>query len=427
MKILVLGSGGREHALAWKVVTANAAHDVITAPGNPGAAEVGSIQPVDLTDLEGLAQIAKSAQVELTIAGPEAILTAGVADVFRDQGLTLFGPSAAAAQIEGSKYWAKQLMNRHGIATAKAKIFTSPDAACRHVSKLPDGSYVIKADSLAEGKGVFIPRDYSEAECLLTAEGKHSFPTATHPIVIEERLHGVEVSVFAFVDCCQVSNLVAVADYKRAYDEDRGPNTGGMGAYSPPNIWTDELAEQALNEIFLPIAAAMVEQETPYQGILYAGLIVTDTGLKVIEFNCRFGDPECQTIMPLLGSDLVEVCQATAEGELERVQVTWRTCPTVTVVATSHGYPGAYETGKPIRGLDKAITKAHIYQAGITDTEQGLVTAGGRVLAATASADAMQAARQIAYSALDVIDFAGKTYRTDIGIPETREVLSATA
>ena len=316
MKILVVGSGAREHALVWKLRQSNTPNQLFVTPGNPGAGDLAERFDVPDSDIPGVVNLARKIEVDLVVIGPEAPLAAGLADELENAGINAFGPNAAAARIESSKDWAKGLMRRHGVPTARAESFSSPPEALEHVKTLSDGSYVVKADGLAAGKGVVVPETLEEAEqAVVGFLGDQQFGSS---LLIEERLFGIEVSVFAFIDGETVSAEIAACDYKRVGDGDIGPNTGGMGSYSPPEFWNPDLATRVRREILEPTARAMVAEGCPYRGMLYAGLMVTPDGPKVIEFNSRFGDPETQVILPRLTSDLATICLATAEGRSVR-------------------------------------------------------------------------------------------------------------
>ena len=413
MKILVVGSGAREHALVWKLRQSNTPNQLFVTPGNPGAGKLAERFDVPDSDIPGVVDLARKIEADLVVIGPEAPLAAGLADELEQAGISAFGPNAAAARIESSKEWAKGLMSRHGIPTARAESFGSPDEALEHVNTLSDGSYVVKADGLAAGKGVVVPETFEEArKAVLSFLGEQQFGST---VLIEERLFGIEVSVFAFIDGETVSAEIAACDYKRVGDGDTGPNTGGMGSYSPPEFWESELAARVRREILGPTARAMVAEGCPYRGIIYAGLMVTSDGPKVIEFNSRFGDPESQVILPRLTGDLVDICLATAEGCLSDVEVTWGGPPHVCVVMASGGYPERYETGFPISGAEQAESKGYVFHAGTGAGASGdIVTAGGRVLSAVGPGQTMGEARERAYELASRISFEGAHFRTDI-------------
>ena len=417
MNVLVVGNGGREHTIAWKLAQSPRLGRLFVAPGNGGTAALGTNLPMGAEDVLALLAAAKEHDVDLTVVGPEAPLAAGIVDAFAAEGLPIFGPTQAAARIESSKVWAKDLMRRHSIPTGRARSFDSIDEARDYIDSLPEGEAVLKADGLAAGKGVILTATKDEAKA--TAEAILSggaFGDAGKRILVEERLSGPEVSVFALVDGETVSAEIAACDYKRALDGDRGLNTGGMGAYSPPEpaLWNDELASIVRRQIMEATAAAMVEEGCPYQGVLYAGLMLTVDGPKVIEFNCRFGDPEAQVTLPRLESDLLELCLAAAQGRLAETQVSWGGAPMVAVVMASGGYPGSYETGRPIAGLHQAAEKGLVFHAGTRVDNGQTLTSGGRVLAAVGEGKDMAAARHAAYAAVAQISFDGAEFRTDI-------------
>ena len=416
MKILVVGSGAREHALVWKLRQSNTSNQLFVTPGNPGAGELAGRFDVPDGDIPGIVDLARAIEAELVVIGPEAPLAAGLADALEQAGISAFGPNAAAAQIESSKDWAKGLMQRHGIPTARAESFSSQDKALKYVKTLADGSYVVKADGLAAGKGVVVPETFEEArQAVIGFLGEHEPGVSSSTILIEERLFGTEVSVFAFIDGETVSAEIAACDYKRVGDGDTGPNTGGMGAYSPPEFWNADLADRTRREILAPTARAMVAEGCPYRGVLYAGLMVTAEGPKVIEFNCRFGDPEAQVILPRLTTDLATICRATADRRLPDVEVTWGGPPHVCVVMASGGYPEHYETGFPIDGIAQPASAGIVFHAGTGTGPSGeVVTAGGRVLSAVGSGQSMREAREQAYKLASGISFDGAHFRTDI-------------
>ena len=413
MKILVVGSGAREHALVWKLRQSNTPNQVFVTPGNPGAGELAERFDVPDLDIPGIVDLARKIGTDLVVIGPEAPLAAGLADELEQAGISAFGPNAAAARIESSKDWAKGLMRRHGIPTARAESFSSPNEALQHLKTHSDGSYVVKADGLAAGKGVVVPETFEEAEQAVAGFlGEKQFGSS---LLIEERLFGVEVSVFAFIDGETVSAEIAACDYKRVGDGDVGPNTGGMGSYSPPEFWNPDLAARVRREILEPTARAMVAEGCPYRGMLYAGLMLTSDGPKVIEFNSRFGDPEAQVILPRLTTDLATVCLATAEGRLSDVEVNWSGPPHVCVVMASGGYPEKYDTGVPISGIHQPESAGIVFHAGTGTGPSGdIVTAGGRVLSAVGSGRTMRDARDKAYELAARISFEGAHFRTDI-------------
>ena len=418
MNVLIVDGGGRGHALAWKVAQSPLFEKAIIAPGNVGCRDFAQLSDVPAEDIVGLANLAEKERIDLTIVGPEAPLAAGIVDEFSKRGLPIFGPSSQAAKIESSKWWAKKFMRRHGIPTADAKIFASADEAVEYTQELDEGSYVIKLSRLAAGKGVMIPHAWDEARAALLDKNGTFYPKENSPVIIEDRMLGQEVSVFAFLDGETVSNEVAACDYKRVGEGDVGPNTGGVGSFTPPHFWSGELSESIRQKILIPTAKGMVAEGVPYSGVLYAGLMITEEGPKVVEFNCRFGDPECQTILPSLNSnsDFLKVCRAVSEGRLSEIVVEWDSSPRVTVVLFSEGYPERYEKGKEITGLDKVANTALVFHAGTAlDSDGRLVTAGGRVLGITCEGNSIEVAIENAYSAADCINFDGMRMRRDIG------------
>lgn len=417
VNVLVVGGGGREHALAWKLSRSRIISRLFIAPGNAGTAQVGTNLSIRDTDIAGLTAAAQERDIGLTIVGPEAPLAAGIVDTFAAEGLRAFGPTRAAAQIESSKVWAKAFMARHGIPTAASCAVASLAEADSFLSTMCEGPVVVKADGLAAGKGVIMASSRAEAILATRSMLDGAFGDAGRRVVIEETLYGPEVSVFAFVDGATVSAEVAACDYKRIGDGDEGPNTGGMGAYTPPEFWTAGLAEQVRSEILLPAAQGMAQEGVPFRGFLYGGLMITKDGPEVIEFNCRMGDPEGGVVLPRLESDLLEVCLAVVEGRLSEIEVAWADETWVSVVMASGGYPDAYETGKQIEGLEAAAQSALIFHAGTAREESGrVVTSGGRVLAAVAGGSDVAQARRRAYDAVAKISFEGASYRSDIAM-----------
>ncbi len=416
MKILVVGSGGREHVIAWKLAQSRHRPQLFIAPGNAGTASLGENIPVKAMDLDGMVAAAKQRRADLVFVAPDDPLGAGMVDRMMNAGVRAFGPTAAAARIESSKVWAKQLLLKYRMPTAHAEFFDDPARAVLYEASRPPGSVVIKADGLAAGKGVFLPETYGDAtETIEALLGRHSLGRAGDRILIEDRMYGPEVSVFAFVCGESVSAEVAACDYKRAHDDDIGPNTGGMGACSPPEFWTTELAARVRSEILIPAAAAMVNEGCSFKGVLFAGLMLTADGPKVVEFNARLGDPEAQVILPRLETDLVDICEAVIDGTLSRIPVRWGGRPHVGVVMASGGYPGKYQTGYPVTGINEAAKGALIFHAGTATSAGGQVTTnGGRVLTAVASADTIGGARRSAYNAVASISFTDAYYRHDI-------------
>jgi len=417
MHVLLIGGGGREHALAWKIAASPKLTRLTAAPGNAGIAEHARCIDLDTADHDAVAVFCRQERVDLVVVGPEAPLVAGLADDLRGGGVAVFGPDKAAAALEGSKGFAKDLCVRQGIPTARYARFSTPEPAKAYVKGLAT-PIVVKADGLAAGKGVVIAESVAEAERAVTDMMGGAFGAAGAEVVIEEYLEGEEASFFALVDGHGALPLAGAQDYKRVGDDDRGPNTGGMGALSPTPRLDGAMRERVMDEIVNPTVAAMAEAGTPYKGVLYAGLMITADGPKLIEYNVRFGDPECQVLMVRLASDLLPALQACAEGELSGLALEWREESALTVVMASEGYPGAYEKGSEIRGVEAAAAMEGVvvFHAGTKRGEDGrLLANGGRVLNVTASgADAAEARRR-AYTAVEAIDWPEGFCRRDIG------------
>ena len=418
MKILVVGSGGREHALAWKLSQSSRVDRLFCAPGNAGTAEIGENVPIPANDLRALAQFAKENKIELTVIGPDDPLAAGIVDLFEAEGLRVFGPSKSAARLESSKIFAKELMRKNKIPTARGAAFSKLEAAHAFVA---EARYplVIKADGLALGKGVIVAQDLAEARRAIDSMmTERRFGDAGTRLLIEECLTGSECSVHALVDGKNYRMLATARDHKRACDGDLGPNTGGMGAFSPADNFEVDLQTQFAREVMHPLLDGLNASGIIFRGLLFPGLMVTAEGPRVLEFNCRFGDPETQVILPRLKSDLLELFEATIDGTLEGKTIEWDERAAVTVVLASGGYPDKYETGKPIRGLE-ALARAKevtVFHAGTRKQEGMVVTSGGRVLAVTALGESVAAARARAYEAVSQIDFEGCHYRRDIAL-----------
>ena len=418
MRILLIGGGGREHALAWKLVQSPNVEKLYAAPGNPGMALLQKCECINLNvdDLEGVADYAEEKSIDLTVVGPEAPLVAGLADVFKRRGLPVFGPSKAAAQLEGSKAFSKELMAKYNIPTAFFKICEDIEAAKAYVEE-KGAPLVVKADGLAAGKGVVVAMTKQEAlDAIDDMMGDHKFGAAGARVVLEEYMEGEEASLLAFTDGKTVVPMIAAQDHKRVFDGDEGPNTGGMGTYAPAPVMTDILRLKATELVLKPVVAAMAKEGTPYQGCLYAGLMIKGDSVKVVEFNCRFGDPETQVVLPLLDGDLAEIMLACATGTLDKVEVAWHDKAAVCVVLASGGYPESYEKGKEITGLaaaeeDKDVV---VFHAGTKEADGKIVTSGGRVLGVTAVDASIKAARDRAYAAVEKIAFEKNFYRKDI-------------
>ena len=419
--LLVIGNGGREHALAWKLAQSPRVARVLVAPGNGGTALAGgkiSNVPVAADDIPMLVRLANDENIDLVVVGPEAPLAAGAVDAFQAADIRCFGPSQAAAQLESSKAFSKAFMQRHDIPTARYAVFTDFEQALAYTQSV-DHPVVIKASGLAAGKGVLLPETADEAESALRQiMTDRAFGAAGDEVIIEERLAGPEASLLAFSDGRSVALMPAAQDHKRVFDGDLGPNTGGMGAYAPAPVMTPRLLEKARRSVLQATVDGMRAEGTPYIGILYAGLMLTTGGIKVLEFNCRFGDPETQVILPLLADDLLDVFDVCLDGTLDQWDVRWREGATATVVAASEGYPGPYPKGREITGLAEAeaLSDVAVFHAGTTLAPDGRVlTDGGRVLAVTATDDTLPAALDRAYDAMGRIHFPGMHYRRDIG------------
>lgn len=426
MKVLIIGSGGREHALAWKLKQSPAVDQIFCAPGNAGTQVLGENVAINAADLLGLARFAKENRIDLTVVGPDDPLAAGIVDLFQAEKLRVFGPAKAAARLESSKIFAKELMDAQKIPTARARTFSQSAEASRYCEEL-QFPVVIKADGLALGKGVIIAPDLAAARSTIEEMmDRGRFGEAGRRIVVEEFLRGSECSLHALVDGKNYLLLETARDHKRVFDGDRGPNTGGMGAVSPANNWSSKLDAQFRAEIMEPFLRGLRERGIDFRGLLFPGLMITEKGARVLEFNCRFGDPETQAILPRLKSDLLPLLEATIDGNsdsrrergIDSCSVEWDQRPAVTVVMASGGYPEKYETGKPISGLDDAakLEDVQIFHAGTRRENGGIVTAGGRVLAVTALGSTIGAARARAYEAVSRIHFDGCHYRHDIAL-----------
>ena len=423
MRVLVVGSGGREHVLAWRLTQDAAAHNLHAAPGNPGIASLGTCHAVPTTDVTALVHLADRLRPDLAIVGPEAPLAGGIVDVFRSRGHRIFGPTQLAAQLESSKIFAKQVMARHGVPTPAFEIFDRADAAVSYIRRT-HRRVVVKADGLAAGKGVVVAETADEAEqAVVDMMIRRVHGPAGARILIEERLEGREASVLAFVQGDRVWPLLPAQDYKRAYEGDVGPNTGGMGAIAPAPL-APALAEHIVDDILEPMAAAMVSEGHPYTGVLYAGVMLTSDGPQVLEFNCRFGDPEAQVILPLLEGDLAPAFVDVLEGG--EPDLAWSGDAAVCVVVASEGYPGPYPTGCPITGLERIPSGVLTFHAGTAARDGALVTAGGRVLNVVGRGTDLDAARDRAYAGVAAISFEGMQFRRDIGRAATAVAAAAT-
>lgn len=415
MKVLVIGSGGREHALCWKIAQ-RPDTEIYVAPGNIGMVDVATLVNIKVDDIAGLVDFAKAEGIDLTVVGPELPLTLGIVDAFQEAGLACFGPNKAAAKLEGSKAFSKELMKKYGIPTAAFDTFTDVEKAKAFVDEI-GVPCVVKADGLAAGKGVIICMTREEAdkaiEDMLT---DHAFGDASATIVIEEYMVGPEVSVLAFADGKTVLPMVSAQDHKRIFDGDKGPNTGGMGAYSPAPVYTEALSAEVNKTIIEPTIAAMAAEGTPFTGILYTGLMLTEKGPRVLEYNVRFGDPETQPIMVRMKSDIVELFQACVDGKLDEATLEWHDEAAVCVIMASGGYPASSEKGVPIHGLDDiAAEEAIVFHSGTAEKDGEIVTNGGRVLGVTAKDATIKGAIDKAYAAVEKINFDHMQFRRDIG------------
>lgn len=415
MRILVVGGGGREHALAWKLAASPRVERLYCAPGNPGIGRLAECVAIDVKDNAALLQFAKEKQIDLTVVGPELPLANGIVDLFAANGLKIFGPSQAAAQIEGSKAFAKNLMKKYNIPTAGFAIFGEAEAAKEYI-RSQGAPVVVKADGLAAGKGVVVAA--TEDEALAAVDMimcDQAFGEAGARVVVEECMQGEEASLLTFTDGYTIVPMVSAQDHKRVFDGDKGPNTGGMGAYAPAPVLTPALLDQVMKEILQPTVDAMRQEGVIYRGCLYAGLMMTVQGPKVVEFNARFGDPETQVVLPLLDSDLVTVLEACADGRLAETEVKWKDEAAVCVVLAAGGYPGDYPKGDAISGLEQAEAEgAVVFHAGTALKQEQVVTNGGRVLGVTAMDRDVLKAIDKAYAAIGKISFAGMHYRKDI-------------
>ena len=418
MNILVIGGGGREHTLAWKLAQSPSATKLYAIPGNPGMAAVAEcVSGISIEDNEAVVAFAEEHAIDLAVIGPEVPLTNGIVDAFEAAGILAFGPRKAAAELEGSKAFSKGLMKKYGIPTAKYEVFTDAEAAKDYVRQ-EGAPIVIKADGLAAGKGVIVAETLDEAlAAVADIMEDQEFGAAGNRVVIEEFMEGEEASLLCFTDGETIVPMISSQDHKRAYDGDKGPNTGGMGTYAPAPVMTPAMIEATKEKILKPVIAAMKQEGRTYQGCLYAGLMITKDGPKVVEFNARFGDPETQVVLPLLKSDLVDIMVACAKGDgsLKDLDIAWSDGAAVCVVLASGGYPKSYRKGYEITGLDEAEKLGcHVFHAGTAERDGSVVTAGGRVLGVVAEAADVRAAVDKAYQGVNVIDFKDKMFRHDI-------------
>lgn len=415
MNILILGSGGREHALLWKLAQSPEATKLYAVPGNPGMAELAECVAGSIEDNASVVKLAQEKKIDLVVVGPEVPLTNGVVDALRAAGIKAFGPTKAAAELEGSKSFSKDIMKKYGIPTAKYEVFTDADAARAYIEK-EGAPIVIKADGLAAGKGVIVAETKEQAlDAVHEIMDDAAFGKAGSRVVIEAFMEGEEASLLAFTDGKTIRPMVSSQDHKRAYDGDKGPNTGGMGTYAPAPVMTKDMVEQATEKILKPMIAAMAKEGRPYQGCLYAGLMITEEGPKVVEFNARFGDPETQVILPLLRGDLVKIMQACVDGTLDTAAVDWEDGAAVCVVMASGGYPRSYKKGYAIDGLKKAESLGtFVFHAGTAKKDGKVVTSGGRVLGVTARGGGIKEATEKAYKGVEAIRFTDEFHRKDI-------------
>jgi phosphoribosylamine--glycine ligase len=419
LKILVVGGGGREHTLVWKIVQSPKVEKVFAAPGNGGTAAIAENLNLRPSDIEGLSNAAKEKGIELVVVGPEAPLASGIVDQFDRLGIPVFGPTKAAAQIESSKVFARNLMEKHGIPCPEGAIFSSYSEAQGYLQnqRVP---VVIKADGLAAGKGVIIAGSLDEADKVMSdIMEARTFGSAGDRVIIDEYLSGREVSLIAFTDGKTVSPMVPACDYKKVGDNDQGPNTGGMGSYSPPGFFSAQMAQKTTRDILLPTVKAMAKEGFLYKGVLYAGLMIVDGEPVVLEFNARFGDPETQVILPLLKTDLVDILMAVVQGNLDQLKIEWSPAACVGVVMASGGYPGSYRTGLPIQGIDSVDKDVLVFHAGTkSGSDRVVYTDGGRVLTVVGAGRDMAEAREKVYHNISSIYFEDCYYRKDIALRE---------
>ncbi|HOP71873.1 MAG TPA: phosphoribosylamine--glycine ligase [Thermoclostridium caenicola] len=418
MKVLVVGGGGREHALVWKLAQSPDVTKLYCAPGNGGIGEIAELVPIGAMDVDGIVNFSKAHQIDLVVVAPDDPLAIGMVDALETAGIKAFGPRKNAAVIEASKVFAKELMKKYRIPTADYRVFDNSRDAMEYVSQaeLP---LVVKADGLALGKGVLICHTRDEAiQAIRSIMEDKKFGSAGQRIVVEEFLTGPEVSVLAFTDGRTIKPMVSVQDHKRAFDQDKGPNTGGMGTFSPSRVYTEDIARECMETIFRPTVEAMNQEGRTFKGVLYFGLMLTEKGPRVLEYNARFGDPESQVVMPRLKTDLLKIMQAVVNEELDRIDIEWHEDAAVCVVMASGGYPEAYEKGFEITGLDQVANQSDImvFHAGTKKEGEKFLTNGGRVLGVTARGSDLEEARRKAYDAVSRIHFKNAHYRRDIGI-----------
>jgi phosphoribosylamine--glycine ligase len=424
MKVLVIGSGGREHALVWKIHQSPRVNKIYCAPGNAGIKRMAECVELSVTDVDGLVRFAKKEEIDLTVVGPELSLTAGIVDIFEQQGLRIFGPSQDAAILEGSKVYTKEFLEKYKIPSAKFKVFNDREKAKKYIDEC-GAPLVVKADGLAAGKGVIVSSTVQEAKDAVDLIMRDkAFGDAGNLLIVEECLKGEEASFIAFTDGKTILPLPTSQDHKAAFDGDLGPNTGGMGAYSPAPVVTEKIAEQVMQQVMLPTIQGMAKEGRPYKGMLYAGLMIDGDNVNVLEFNCRFGDPEAQPLLMRLKSDVVDIFDAVIDECLDQIKMKIDPRPTVCVVMASGGYPGNYESGKVIKGLEKAsdVEDVVVFHAGTTIENGEFASAGGRVLGVTAVGTDLEKAITSAYKAVGHIAWTGSSFRTDIGAKALKNV-----
>jgi phosphoribosylamine---glycine ligase len=417
MQVLVIGGGGREHALVWKIKQSPRVEKIFCAPGNAGTAEIAENISIAAVDIKGLLEFALQKEIGLTVVGPEQPLVKGIVDQFEEKGLRIFGPNERAAELEGSKSFSKYIMKKYALPTAEYKTFNSADIAKKYI-KIKNCPLVVKADGLAAGKGVLLCQTTDESLAAVDLiMGKRSFGEAGDQIVVEEFLEGEEVSVLAFCDGQTIVLMDSAQDHKSAYDGDKGPNTGGMGAYSPAPIFTETMRQKVRDRIMLPMIRAMQQEGRPYKGILYAGLMLTKTGPQILEFNARFGDPETQPLLARMDSDIIPIFEACIDGTLDQCSLEWKNESSVCVVMAAKGYPNSYDKGKPISGFKEVneLPGVMVFHAGTTQHDGEVLTSGGRVLGVTATGENIATAISRAYEAVEKIQWDGIHYRKDIG------------
>ena len=415
MKVLVVGSGGREHAIVWKLLESPKITKMYCASGNGGISDLVECVPIAPTDIEGQVKFAKENDIDFTVIGMDDPLVMGIVDAFEKEGLKVFGPSKVAAQLEGSKAFSKELMKKYGIPTAKYETFNELEKATEYVGKVAP-PIVVKADGLALGKGVYICQSVIEAkQALKEIMEDKKFGVSGNKVVIEEFLVGEEVSILAFCDGKTVKPMVSSKDHKKIFDNDKGPNTGGMGTVSPVLGYTEEVQKQAMETIILPTVEALNSEGITYKGIIYYGLIITKEGPKVIEYNARFGDPEAQVVIPRLDTDILEIFEACVDGTLDKIDIKWKDMAAICVMLASEGYPGSYEKGYKITGLENTNSdNVVVFHSGTKKVDDEYLTNGGRVLGVTGFGRTIEEATKTAYEAVNKINFKGKQYRTDI-------------